>query len=334
MKTKHAKSPCCYARIRRFGHRRRQCPCCKKTWSIRPKKRGRPIIRSSPNLLSQIFLEGHTLHHLALRRPRVGLLNFRHRFRQALERFVSRPSPQKIPSGPLTLLADGLWFHFQKRPWVLYLTALKLCSGKTAVFLDPVLLPGGEGAFKWQQVFATIPQEAQPRIQALVADNLNGMKRIATHQGWILQLCHFHLLLKLQIITRGQGKRALKGGRHVREKVYNLICQAIEESEESKLSVLLQQLNRLAKTSCGSQRIEATVRDFLQSIDYYRSYRAYPALTLPTTTNTVESMASIIRDLLRRNRCTSSPQSLLRWTTALIRMRKELTCNGRAHQQI
>jgi len=332
MKTKHAKSPCCYARIRRFGHRRRQCLCCKKTWSIRPKKRGRPIIRSAPNLLSQIFLEGYALHHLVHRRPRVSLLNFRHRFRQALQRFVTRPSPQKIPSGPLILLADGVWFYFKQKPWVLYLTALKPCAGKIAVFLDPILLPGGEGAYKWKQVFEAIPLEVQLRIRALVVDNLQGMKLIAKRQNWILQLCHFHLILKLQI-QRGRGRRALKGGR-IREKIYQLTREAIEIPEGPQLDRVLQQLTKLAQTSCGTQRIQAMVREFLQSVKYHRAYRTYPELNLPTTTNTVESMVSIIRDLLRRNRCASNPQSLWRWTTALIRIRKELTCNGKHHQQI
>ena len=332
MKTKHAKSPCCHARIRRFGRRRRQCPCCKKTWSIRPKKRGRPIIRSAPNLLGQIFSEGYTLHHLALRRPRVGLLNFRHRFRQILQRFVARLSPQKIPPGPLILLADGVWFYFKQKPWVLYLVALKPCTGNVAVFFDPVLLPGGEGAYKWKQVFEAIPPEAQSRIRALVVDNLQGMKAITKHRDWILQLCHFHLILKLQI-QRGRGRRILKGG-HIREKIYRLIREALEVPKGPRLDIVLQQLNLLAQASCGTQRIQAMEREFLQSVPYYRAYRTHPELNLPSTTNTVESMVSIIRDLLRRNRCASSPQSLRRWTTALIRIRKELTCNGKHHQQI
>lgn len=331
MKTKHAKSPCCQAKIYRFGHRRRQCFSCKRTWSIRPKKRGRPIARIPPNVLNQIFLEKYTLHQLVQRRPGLGLSTFRHRFRQELQRFVTGPSPQTIPSGPLILLADGLWFHFHKKPWILYLTALKSCSGKTAVFLDPILLPEKEGASKWKQVFAAIPPEPRTRIKALVVDNLNGMTTIAQQEGWILQLCHFHLILKLQI-QRGRVRHTLRGG-SVREEIYKIILQALETSDESQLNILLARLTRLTKTFCGTLRIQAAVREFIQSIKYYRAYRTYPELDLPSTTNTVESMCCIIRDLLRRNRSASSPKSLLQWTTALIRLRKELTCNGKKHPQ-
>ena len=332
MKTKHAKSLCCHAQIYRFGHRRRQCSACKRTWSIRPKKRGRPNVRTPSNILSQIFLKKYTLNQLVQRRPGIRLLNFRHRFRQALRRFVTGPSTQKFPSGPLILLADGLWFHFHNKPWILYLTALKSCSGKTAVFLDPILLPEKEGAAKWKQVFAKIPLEPRARIRVLVVDNLNGMTLIAKQEGWVLQLCHFHLILKLQI-QRGRARRALQGG-NVREEIYRMILQALETSDQTHLNALLERLIHLAQTCCGTQRIQATVREFIQTIKYYRAYRIHPELNMPCTTNTVEAMCCIIRDLLRRNRCASSPKSLLLWTTALIRLRQELTCNGKHHQQI
>lgn len=331
MKTKHAKSPCCYAQIYRFGHRRRQCSACKRTWSIRPKKRGRPRIRMQSNVLKQVFLEKYTLSHLAKRRSGVGLANFRHRFRQTLERFVNHPSRQKFPSGPLVLLADGLWFRFKKRRWILHLMALKSCRGKTAVFLDPVLRLGNEGKSGWERVFSTIAPAPRARIRALVVDNLNGMKKIAKHQEWILQLCHFHLIQKFQIQYRRQ-KRKLKGG-PVREEIYRLIRQVLETTEEHLLNASLERLTKLTQTSCGTRRIQSAVQDFLKSVTYYRSYLVHPQFNLPNTTNTVESMASIIRDLLRRNRCASSPKSLRRWATALIRLRKKLNCKGKHYQQ-
>ena len=332
MKTKHAKSLCCHAQIYRFGHRRRQCSSCKKTWSIRPKKRGRPKVRTPSSILNQVFLKKYTLTQLVQQRTGVRLLNFRHRFRRVLRRFVAGLSPQKFPPGPLILLADGLWFHFHNKPWILYLTALKTCSGKTAIFLDPILLPEKEGAYKWKQVFAAIPPEPRARIRAMVVDNLNGMTVIAQQESWVLQLCHFHLILKLQI-QRGRARRTLKGG-NVREEIYQLILQAIKIPDETHLKTLLERLIYLSLTFCGTERIQATVREFIQNIKYYRAYQLYPELNMPCTTNTVESMCCIIRDLLRRNRCASSPKSLLLWTTALIRLRPELTCNGKHYQQI
>ena len=332
MDTKHAKSPCCQSQIYRFGHRRRQCSGCKKTWSIRRKKRGRPRLRMQSDVLSQVFLEKYAVNHLAKRRSGIPLATFRYRFRQVLSRFVGRQNLPKLPSGPLTLLADGIWFHFRKRRWILHLMALKSCKGKAAVFLDPVLRFGNEGKTGWQQVFATIPPGPRARIRALVVDNLNGMKKIAKHEGWALQLCHFHLIQKFQIQYRRRTRR-LKGGA-VREEIYRLIRQVLETANESILDASLARLIRFTRTSCGTRRIQAAVQDFLISVKYYRTYLTHPELNLPHTTNTVESMASIIRDLLRRNRSASSPQSLLRWATALIRLRKKLNCNSKNHQQI
>jgi hypothetical protein len=284
------------------------------------------------DLVTQVFLEKHTLLNLARRRPGVPLANFRYRFRQTLHRFVSRPHLPALPQGPLILLADGLFFHFRRQPWVLYLIALRSCAGGKAVFLDPVLFPKKESAMRWQQALEmAIPSRAKPQIRALVADNLNGMKKIAKRQGWVLQLCHFHLIQKFQIQYRRQ-RRALKGG-ILREEIYRRIRQAIEVSEGSLLNASIARLAQLAQTPTITYRIQAMVREFLASIQYYRSYLMHPELNLPSTTNTVESMGCIVRDLFRRSHSASNPHALLQWATALIRLRKELNCNGKHHQQ-
>lgn len=329
MKTQHAKSLCCRAAIYRFGHRRRQCAACKRTWRIRRKKRGRRSIRTPAKLLSQVFLEGCTLRHLA-QRSSLALPTFRYRFRQALRQFVRRPYPHRIPHGPLVLIADGLWFYFRDKPWILYLTALKSCSGKTALFLDPVLLPGREGMTKWKKVAAGLPSKIRTRIQAMVVDNLPGMKPLATRYDWLLQLCHFHLILKLQT-QRGRQRRALRGG-SIRETIYQLIRQALEAPPGPPLQRTVQRLRHFEQTFCGTQRIHGAVYEFLNSLDYYRTYRNHPELHLPVTTNAAESMGSILRNLLRRNRCASSPKALHLWATALIRMRPEVACNGKHFQ--
>jgi len=211
MQSKHAKSPCCAARVRRFGPRRRQCVECGKTWTVRPKKRGRPVHRSSPALLHRVLVKGYTLGQLFSHRTTVALPAYRYRFRQALQRWLARPQPQKIPGGPLVLLTDGLWFEFEGIPWVLYLVALKPCRGHQATFLDPLLLPGREGASRWQQAVEAIPSPARKRVRAIVADNLPGIEKIAHQHRWVLQLCHFHLLLKLQA-PRRRVRYALRGG--------------------------------------------------------------------------------------------------------------------------
>src|SRR5262245_9130522 len=66
----HAKSPCCRAKIYRFGSRHRQCSLCKRTWSVRRKKRGPDPWRTTPRLLEAVLVQGRTLKSVA---PRYGL---------------------------------------------------------------------------------------------------------------------------------------------------------------------------------------------------------------------------------------------------------------------
>ena len=326
MNSTHAKSPCCGAPVRRFGRRRRQCAQCHGTWRIRPKKRGRRSQRPPASILHRVFVQGFTLAQLSARRGAPALPTYRHRFRQALDRFVARPSTQRIPRGPLVLLVDGLWFQFDETPWVLYLTALKPCRGHSAVFLDPLLIVGKECAAGWQQAVAALPAPATSRIRALVADNLPGMRRLAQQHDWTLQLCHFHLLLKLQVRHRGV-RYALRGGA-VRQEIHELIRTALAEPDNRRLQQAVERLRQLSQSNCGTRRIQMIVREFLRALPYYRSYLTHPQLGLPHTTNTVESMGRLLRDLFRRSRAGSNPASVLRWATAFMRLRPHITCNS------
>lgn len=293
---------------------------------MRPRKRGRPAHRTATTLLRRVLVEGFTLSQLFSRRPGVELPAYRYRFRQALLRFVARPAPQKIPRGPLVLLADGLWFQFDGVPWVLYLTALKPCNSDNATFLDPMLLQGKEGATRWQKVVAAIPPQPMRRIRAIVVDNLPGMHKLAAQHGWGLQLCHFHLLLKLQAQRRSM-RYSLRGG-SVREEIYRLIRSALALPAGRRLARILERLRRLSQGDCGTQRIQTTVREFLKGLRLYRLYLDQPHLSLPHTTNSVESMGRLLREMLRSSRAGSNPASVLLWATAFIRMRPQIRCNG------
>jgi hypothetical protein len=224
------------------------------------------------------------------------------------------------------LLIDGLWFEFEGLPWVLYLVALKPCRGNQATFLDPLLLPGREGASRWQQAVEAIPAHAKKRIRAVIADNLPGIEKIARQRGWVLQLCQFHLLLKLQA-PRRRVRYALRGG-IVREEIYQSIRNALLLPDRKRLSKAIERLKRLSHGDCGTLRIKTVLRQFLIDLPFYRSYLAHPALGLPLTNNAVESMCRLLREMLRSSRAGSNPKSLLLWTTALIRLRPTVTCNG------
>ena len=327
MITRHAKSPCCGSKVRRFGRRRRQCVSCQKTWSIRPQKRGRPKLRTGLNILKRTLVDRYTIRQLAEQRGMLSAPTLRHRFRDLLVRFVRKPRSYKIPSGPLVLLADGMRFQFSGKPWVLYLMAIKSCAGAKALFLDPLLIQGKEGAMRWEQAFATVPKDFCSRISGLVVDNLNGMRKIARWQHWVLQLCQFHLIHKLQFHRRGRY-RALKGGK-VREELYWLVRKALELPVGIELNSVVNSLRKRAKGDCGTRRMQAVIREFLACLEHYRAYRTHPSLGMPATTNVMESMGGIIRDMFRRSHAANNPAALLLWATAFIRLHPQLVCNGR-----
>lgn len=329
MRPLHAKSGCCGVRIHRFGLRRRRCSRCGRTWRIRPRQRGRPARRGSNAWLPRVLLEGQTLTSLAHRTGR-SPQTLSARFRQQLAQVCARPDPRPYPRGPLVLLSDGLWFRFAGQRWVLYLTALKPCQANYAVFLDPILREGREHVQRWREVFDGMPPPLQRQIRAWVCDDLPGLRGLAHDRGWILQLCHFHVISQLQV-RRGHWKRQL-GARPAREAIYQLVRALLDAPTRPHERSLLSQLHRTANQPGVPRRLAMIARAFTRNVAYYRAYHRHPELGLPTTTNAVESMARVVRDLLRRTRNLRSPTALRLWVTALIRLRPRITCNGKHHQ--
>jgi len=322
----HAKSPCCKAKIYRFGSRRRQCSQCKRTWRIRKKRRGRKPVRRCRGTLQAVLLDGRTLKTLA---PRYSLTRqgLSWRFRRGLRQFISQSRVLRLPRGPLVLVLDGLYFRFRGKDWVLYQMAVKPCHQNRAVFLDPVLLPGRENMQGWSQAFTTIPTSVHRRIRASVSDEISGIVRLGTSQGWIVQLCHFHLISRLQN-CRGRRNRRLEG-RPLREALYQHVRRALDLPDGPKLQTVLNKLRQLVQQAKGLRVLRMIVREFLRRIEHFRAYRKYPELNLPTTTGSVEAMNRRVRDLMRQTRSVRSPQALQLWATALIRMRPTVMCNGR-----
>ena len=314
----------------RFGARRRQCTQCRRTWRIRPKRRGRPAYRGRPAWVARVLRQEHVLQHATGRHRGITPQAVTHRFRQALRAFGAAPRSLRLGDGDLVLLIDGVWLQFRGCPWVLYLMALKPVHADAAVFLDPVLLPGREDLTHWIEVLAHMPVALHARIRALVADDLRGFVALAAERGWVLQLCHFHLVSRLQL-RRGRRKRHLADRRR-RETLYQLTRAVITQREGRTLQRQLTRLRRLVAQPLAPARLRMTVRECLRRLAHYRAYRQYPDLRLPTTTGTVEAMAGLVRALLARRRHLRSPQATRLWVTAFIRLHPEIACNGVRHQ--
>jgi len=246
----------------------------------------------------------------------------RYRFRRALHSLAEQPQPLRLRAGGLILVGDGLWFRFAKKKWTLYLLALRPVRGRWATFVAPILLPGKENASGWQQAISTIPSQPLGRVKALVSDGFGGVKGIVHSQGWVLQRCHFHLIRSVHVL---RGRRRRLRGAALREEAYQLVRQALVLKDCAQLRALTDQLQALAAAADCPRRLRLTVRGFVRELPSFRAYLDHPELNLPTTTNAVESMGSIMRATVARVR---TPQALERWAKALVQLRPRITCNG------
>jgi len=318
----HGKSPCCRAKIYKFGGKRKQCSLCKKTWSIRQKKRGRKFKRVDPNLLGRVLGKGQKLSHIADRKGSVSRPALSRRFKKAMS---AKRRINKYPIGWLILIADALWFELDGERWTLYLFAVRSITGGSAHFLDPVLLPGRETGAGWAESLTGIPPEIENRILALVSDGFRGLCYLAKQKSWIIQRCHFHLLAQFKV-QLGFWKKL--PDHPIRKEIYAIVCKLLKTKEhEIEYSENLYEL--LASNRCPHRYREVGM-EFLRRLSEFRSYLKYPELRLPHTTGCLESFNKIIRDRCKHIR---NPESLKLRAISLTRVRTTITCNHINFQQ-
>jgi hypothetical protein len=170
MMTLHAKSPCCSALVRHYGTRRRQCTQCKSTWRIRRKKRGRKRKRVAKVLLERVLLGKHTTTQES-KRLAISTRGVAKRYTATMRKTVDSSYASKFPKGPYALIADGAYFKFERRDWVLYIMALKPIHSNKAYFLNPVLVKGKEKYGIWNEIINTIPKHVKKHIKAYFFKN-------------------------------------------------------------------------------------------------------------------------------------------------------------------
>lgn len=227
----------------------------------------------------------------------------------------------------LVLVVDGLWFSFKRRPWVLYDMALKPVGLDVAFFLDSLLLRGNETATGWREAIAGIPTELRKRIRGLVSDGFRGSKSIARQNGWVHQLCHFHLEAKLRG-SSGSVKKTVPD-RHVRRLALKLACEVIKTPDEKRCDLLAMALRHCVVQLTRSRKTRGVVRELLRDLEPYRAYLHHPELELPTTTNTVESMHNLLRTVASR---TNNPRALLVRVQGFLRLHPTVVCNPHSPQ--
>lgn len=322
MATLHRGSPCCGASVRKFGNRRRQCGACKKTWRIFRHRRGRRGLRAHRRLVERIVEHADTVHEQAAHFPSLTESGIKYRFQRALQAEFRRPRVLPRLRGAYTLIADGLWYRFARQEWVLYLMILKPRRRNYGYLLDPVMFPGRERFGNWMVTVDTIPKGVRKRISSFVSDHFSASELVADTMGWIHQLCHFHLIAELQK-RRGRRKWKLRGA-SIREEVYQCVVQLLRRDSRH----LTQRLILLIARKECPRKIRMIVREYLRSRNRYAAYRRHPELTMPNTTGAVESLGKLIR---KRTWMLRTPQYVLQWTTAFVRLRKYIQCNGKRH---
>lgn len=321
------KSKCCGANVWRIGERRRRCSACRRDWRIDQRKRGRRKLRVDDRLIHKVLIERRSLTEIA---AKLSLTRqaMSYRFLRALESRLARSrAPNPVVGRDLILLIDGLWFRFKRRPWVLYLMAFKQPQATTAVFIDPVLQQGSESRAGWCRAFDTIPDESRSKIRALVCDNFAGSTTLAAWNGWILQLCHFHLLASLRI-KLGRFHYRTVSAREIREESYELVRTALATTDEKCLQAAQERLKQLSENPALPWKFSNILREFVRRLAHYRAYQRHPHLGLPRTTGSVESMGRVVRDLMRRSRNVTTPEALDLWATNHLRLRPEITCRA------
>jgi hypothetical protein len=313
------KSKCCDAKIIHFGGNRRQCIVCKRTWRIRPAKRGPKPRRKKCDYLKKVFYHGFRVKQLSIH-SRLSIDTIYKVFTYSLNEVVKPKRTIRVRGSKLILVIDAEWHYFKKELWTLYLLGIKSTASQAITVFDPILKRGKENAWTWNEIINQIPGSTRKRIIALISDGIRGIETVAANNNWIIQRCHFHLLSALQ---KRRGKRASTPGRLVREEIYNSVKLALADTSTRRLNIICRRLALLAKDKGCPRAMKMIVRDFLRRFYEYRSYLDYPELHLPTTVNVMESVNSFIRE---KTKTVKTPKSWHKWAIACARIKSKFTC--------
>jgi len=320
----HEKSLCCRARIRRFGGRRRQCAVCKKTWRAWRRKRGRNRLRISTFLAHQ-FARERLLPTRASQNRRSGSRNKQqYRLAQSRDRCVSMcPWPVQPPTCPLITVADAIVLFLQGRWHTWYIITVRPVAENIATALPPYHKEGTETVSGWINAFATVNANVRNRIVALVGDGHTGLVREARLRGWIMQRCHFHLIARIQgrCSKWKTGRRAEEGRR-----IYQLTKCILTDLERTRVQSALDELETIGWTH-RSPELRKVIAGFVNHYRDYRTYLAHPALRLPTTNNTVESLNSILERVRKQANGFRSLKATHAWFIVTLKTRGRIACN-------
>jgi len=282
--------------------------------------------------MSHTVLErGESLRHQAkrLKKNRECLRRKHHR---NLEHLLKRLPKPISPKGSLIAVVDGWAVTIKGERYTVYLILLRAVADNRAVVMEPYIAKGYEHLPAWKTAFEELPDETKKRICALVSDGLTGMHALAREYGWAYQRCHFHLLKTMQSL-RGKRWSTVKH-KALRESMYQIIVAILQAPTEHRVLKLSDQLRQSLDNPTCPKWFALRTRGFFKQLAYFRSYRHFPDLHLPTTTNSAENICRALTGTRRRVRGFLSVISLRLWITIQIRNMKPIQCNGKSINQI
>lgn len=329
MAHQHLKSACCRARVIHYGGKRRQCVSCKRTWTVRPKRRGRKGFRASRAFAPRYFSGDIPTLRVLERRLGCGRGRMQRVMRKSLIAYITKHENKwngTLPRhGKLVAIADAIWYFVDGKKLTIYLIFLRPTDTNEATILPPVFVSGHEDGEGWTKAWAQVPRRYMSRINALVCDGQWWLVAFGRRRHWVVQRCHFHLLANLQMYL---GVRAKERNQKILLLVRGLLATA-NTAESSRFLLRLARMRNVIR-SRGIRRVlsgfETNYRDF-------QNYIRFPLLNLPTTTNTAESCASSVRALLHRTRGFRGETALRLWITGYILWKKTILCNGKYQQK-
>lgn len=328
MLKKHPKSACCRAQIIRYGGKRRQCVSCNRTWTVRPKRRGRKKFRAAANLIDRYFSGSISsirslAKHNGWNRDRAQKM-----MQRSLEHYVARHGndwQSSLPkNGKLVAMADAMWHHIGKQRITVFIILIRpFCRTEAAIML-PSFWPGHEDGPGWEYAWQQVPNTYKRRICALICDGQRWLIDFGRQQSWVVQRCQFHLLANLQMYlgTRDRDRNS---------RVMKLVRCLFNTTDRQRSRHILNQLAkyRMMSKSRGIRRVLSGLET--NYIDF-QSYLCHPKMNLPITTNAAESCIKGIRELMRRCRGFRSPETLKLWIVGYVLWKKSIRCGGKNQQ--
>ncbi len=144
-------------------------------------------------------------------------------------------------------------------------------------------------------------------IMAVVADGRPGLKHL--YRKTPMQMCHFH---QKQIITRYLTTRPkLEAGIELRKLVHGL-CNADEKSFTKELAEWHTKWHEFLKERTTNpetgkwhythKRLRSAHRSLKTNLPYLFTYKRFPELCIPNTTNSLDGSFSHLKDLVRVHR--------------------------------